>query len=82
MGDLFPPQKPMKTLSLLDRFAISMLMLGGLNAGTIGLFNADIIAITLGPLSLLSRAVYLVILQSAIYMMAMLSFLRKQHTTL
>ena len=72
----------MKTLSLLDRFAISMLMLGGLNAGTIGLFNADIIAITLGPRSLLSRAVYLVILQSAIYMMAMLSFLRKQHTTL
>lgn len=71
----------MDKLSVMDRFAISMVVIGGLNWGALGLFDADLIAITLGPRTLLTRAVYLVILQSALYVVMLVHVLRKQHLT-
>jgi uncharacterized membrane protein YuzA (DUF378 family) len=54
----------MKTL---DAIFASLLIIGGLNWGLVGLFNFDLVATILGNMSALSRIVYLVVGISAIY---------------
>ena len=50
-----------------DWIAMSLLIIGGLNWGLVGLFNFDLVAALFGEMSLLSRVVYTVVGLSAMY---------------
>ena len=54
----------MKTL---DVVVWSLLTIGGLNWGLVGLFNFDLVATIFGPMSFLTRLVYTLVGLSAIY---------------
>ena len=54
----------MKKLDVL--FAV-LLVVGGLNWGLVGLFNVDLVSSLLGPMSGLSRIVYLLVGLAAVY---------------
>jgi hypothetical protein len=50
--------------------ALVLLIVGGLNWGLIGAFNFDLVAALFGDMSMLSRAVYILVGLSAIYVAA------------
>jgi uncharacterized membrane protein YuzA (DUF378 family) len=54
----------MKTLDVL---AATLLVIGGLNWGLVGLLGIDLVAISLGEISLLSRLVYLLVGSAGVY---------------
>jgi uncharacterized membrane protein YuzA (DUF378 family) len=51
----------------LDVAAAVLLVIGGINWGVVGLAGTDIVGTLFGPLSTLSRAVYLVVGVAAVY---------------
>ena len=51
----------------LDVAAAVLLVIGGLNWGVVGLTGSDLVGALFGPLSPLSRAVYLVVGLAALY---------------
>ena len=51
----------------LDVAAAVLLVIGGINWGVVGLAGTDIVGALFGPLSTLSRAVYLVVGVAAVY---------------
>lgn len=51
----------------LDRIAIALLVIGGLNWGLVGAANFDLVAALFGPMSALSRTVYVVVGLAAVY---------------
>lgn len=50
----------------LDKLALLLLVIGGLNWGLVGLLNFDLVATLLGQMSLLSRVVYILVGVSAL----------------
>ena len=50
--------------------ALVLVIIGGLNWGLVGAANFDLVAALLGPRSMLSRAVYVLVGLSAIYVAA------------
>lgn len=54
----------MKTIDVL---AATLLIVGGLNWGLVGLLNFDLVATLFGPMSILSRLVYSLVGLSAVY---------------
>jgi uncharacterized membrane protein YuzA (DUF378 family) len=54
-------------LSALDWIAMTLLIIGGVNWGLVGLFNFDLVATLFGPMSTLSRIVYALVGLSALY---------------
>lgn len=60
----------MRRLGTLDWTALILLIIGGLNWGLIGLFNFDVVGALLGRMSLLTRAVYILVGLSAAYVAA------------
>ena len=50
-----------------DWIAMSLLIIGGLNWGMVGLLNVDLVAALFGEMSLLSRVVYTLVGLSALY---------------
>ena len=64
-------------MKALDMIFAVLLILGGLNWGLVGLFNIDLIAAVLGPMSILTRAVYVLVGLSALY--EVLGFRAIQH---
>ena len=50
-----------------DVIVASLLVIGGLNWGLVGLFNFDLVATILGNMSALSRIIYIVVGLSAVY---------------
>ena len=50
--------------------ALVLVIVGGLNWGLIGAFNFDLVAALFGDMSMLSRAIYILIGLSAIYVAA------------
>ena len=63
---------------MLDRIALILVILGGINLGSLGLFRFDIISwICGGPAALVSRIVYTVVGLSALWCV---SLLFRQHT--
>jgi uncharacterized membrane protein YuzA (DUF378 family) len=54
----------MKTL---DIVAATLLVVGGLNWGLVGAFDFDLVAALLGPMSVLSRTVYVLVGLAAVY---------------
>ena len=54
-------------LGPLDWIALILLIIGGLNWGLVGLFNFDLVATIFGPMSMISRIVYVLVGLSALY---------------
>jgi hypothetical protein len=54
----------------LDVVAAALLVIGGLNWGLVGFFNFDLVATIFGPMSFLSRAVYVIVGICALYQAA------------
>lgn len=52
---------------ILDKIAMLLVVIGGLNWGLVGLFDFDLVAALLGDMTLLSRIVYVLVGLSAIY---------------
>ena len=57
----------MKGMKSLDLVVWTLLAIGGLNWGLVGVFNFDLVAAIFGEMSVLSRIVYALIGLSAIY---------------
>ncbi len=54
-------------MSAVDWIAMTLLIVGGVNWGLVGLFNFDLVATLFGPMSTLSRIVYTLVGLSALY---------------
>ena len=58
---------------MLDRIALCLLIIGGINWGSIGLFQFDIVAwICGGQDSIISRIIYIIVAVSAIWCISLL----------
>ncbi len=58
---------------MLDRIALCLLIVGGINWGSIGLFQFDIVAwICGGQDSIISRIIYIIVAVSAIWCISLL----------
>lgn len=62
------------TLGTLAVVAVALLIVGGLNWGLVGLLSFDLVAALFGPMSALSRLVYILVGISAI--IALIAFKR------
>ena len=57
----------------MDKLALSLLVVGGLNWGSVGLFGFDLVAFACGgSASLISRAVYTLVGLSAVWCVSLL----------
>ena len=54
-------------MSALDWIAMTLLIIGGVNWGLVGLFNFDLVASLFGEFSALSRAIYVAVGASALW---------------
>ena len=53
---------------MLDRLALSLLIIGGVNWGLVGIFQVDVIAWLFGgPAAIISRVLYILVALSAIW---------------
>lgn len=66
----------MKTL---DTLATALLVVGGLNWGLVGAAQFDLVATLFGPMSLLSRIVYVLVGLSAVYYALQWKGIRRRH---
>ena len=66
----------MKTL---DTLATALLVVGGLNWGLVGAAQFDLVATLFGPMSLLSRIVYVLVGLSAVYYALQWQGIRRRH---
>jgi uncharacterized membrane protein YuzA (DUF378 family) len=58
----------MNKLSVLDWVALVLVIVGGLNWGLVGVMDFDLVATIFGDMSTVSRAVYVLVGLSAIYL--------------
>lgn len=65
----------MKTLDIL---MATLLIVGGLNWGLVGLLNFDLVATILGNMTMLSRIIYAVVGVSAVYMAVMMTSIQRR----
>ena len=56
-----------RTMSAIDWIAMTLLIIGGVNWGLIGLFEFDLVATLFGDMSPISRVVYVLVGLSALY---------------
>jgi uncharacterized membrane protein YuzA (DUF378 family) len=54
-------------LSAMDWIAMILLIIGGLNWGLVGAFDFDLVAAIFGPMTLLSRLIYVLVGLAALY---------------
>ncbi len=66
-------------LSGITWVAIALVAIGAINWGLVGLFNFDVVAAIFGPLSALSRIVYVVIALAGLYLIVDTARLREDH---
>ena len=57
---------------MLNKIALALLIIGGLNWGLVGIFNFDLVAFIFGAGSLLARAVYILVAVGAVVAIPML----------
>ena len=60
-------------LGALDRAALILLVIGGLNWGLVGAFEVNLVTVLFGPSSALSRIVYILIGVAAVYAIYLLA---------
>ena len=63
---------------VLDRIALILAIIGGLNWGSVGLFNTDLVAMAFGTGSTTSRIIYTIVALSAVWCISLL--FRERHT--
>lgn len=68
----------MSNFNILDWLAVILVVIGGLNWGLVGLFNLDLVATIFTPLSLISRAIYILVGLSALYLVFILPSMEKR----
>jgi uncharacterized protein len=51
-----------------DWIALILVIIGGLNWGLVGLFNYNLVDAIFGPMSILSRIIYILVALAALYM--------------
>src|SRR5688500_289623 len=56
-----------RRMSAIDWLAMTLLIIGGINWGLIGLFNFDLVATLFGEMTTVSRLVYVLVGLSALY---------------
>lgn len=56
-----------RSLSAVDWIAMTLLIVGGVNWGLVGLFNLDLVATLFGAMSPVSRIIYALVGLSALY---------------
>ena len=56
-----------RSMSTIDWIAMTLLIVGGLNWGLVGLFNVDLVAMLFGEMTTVSRLVYVLVGLSALY---------------
>ena len=67
-------------MKLIDRLALALLVIGGLNWGSVGIFGLDMVAALFGgSASMLSRLVYILVCISAIWCITL--FFREEAST-
>ncbi len=59
----------MKRFGLIDWVAFVLVIVGGVNWGLVGLFNFDLVAVLFGQMTIISKAVYILVGVSALYML-------------
>ncbi len=62
----------MKNLNVFDWITLTLVIVGGLNWGLVGLFKFDLVATIFGDMSALSRVVYVLVGLSAVYVVIVL----------
>lgn len=58
----------MKNLSALDWIALILVIIGGLNWGLVGIFQADIVNSIFGSVPVLAAIIYIIIGLAAVYL--------------
>jgi len=58
----------MKDASMLDKLALALVIIGGLNWGLVGLLNLDLVQLILGSIPVLAQLIYIVVGLAALYM--------------
>ena len=56
-----------RTMSVADWIAMTLLIIGGVNWGLVGLFQFDLVATLFGDMSPISRLIYVLVGLSALY---------------
>ena len=62
-----PIAAPQRSANILDTIALILMIVGGLNWGLVGLFDFDLVARLLGPMSIPSRVVYVLVGVAALW---------------
>ena len=57
----------MKAMKTMDMVVWTLLTIGGLNWGLVGIFNFDLVAAIFGEMSILSKIVYTIVGLAALY---------------
>ena len=67
-------------LNSLDWIAITLVIIGGINWGLVGLFKFNLVDSIFGDLSALSRIIYTLVGVAAVYMIPVVSKLTSRHS--
>jgi uncharacterized membrane protein YuzA (DUF378 family) len=65
-----------RRLTMLERAALALLIIGGLNWALVGLFEFNLVSALFGPMSPLSRVVYVAVGVAAIYAIYLITRLK------
>lgn len=65
----------------LDWIAMILMIVGGLNWGLVGAMDLDLVAALFGEMTLITRAVYLLVGLAALYGIGLLVKISKNHST-
>ncbi len=68
----------MNKIGLLDRLALILLVIGGLNWGLVGIFDFNLVEAIFGDMTTIARIIYAVVGLSAIYTLLLTGKLRKE----
>ena len=59
----------MRNMNALEWISLILTIIGGINWGLVGAFNFDLVATLFGPMSTLSRIIYVLVGLAALYML-------------
>ena len=66
-------------MNKLQKTALVLVFIGALNWGLVGIFSFDLVAFIFGSLSLLTRAVYIIVCLAGFYSLSIFGIEREHH---
>ena len=63
----------------LQKIALALVFIGALNWGLIGIFSFDLVAFLFGTLTMLSRAVYIIVFLAGLYSLSIFGIVKEEH---